>query len=755
MRAGADPSPFRPVPGAFRLFESLFLLSLFIFPVFLGGVELWSFSLGAAVLCGAFGWFWYKCALHEKGFLRSSLDGWIAVYSCFFMAALLFSRIPYLSLVEGFKLAVVLCAFVATRTLCRERQQIIRLAEIYVFLGGFLSLVGLLQFVGGLPKDWWSNPNFLSSTYVNHNHFAGLLVLALPISLGLVLAERNKSKKVLFIFMAVLMGVAFIFTLSRGAWVALAISMVFMMWALKKRQLISSVLPAFLAFVVLVVGAVIMFGTSVIEDRIENIQAMTREEELSLRFRWLTWQGTLPMISRFFWFGSGPGTFGHLFLSFRPEGFSMRPIHAHNDFLQLWAECGVFSYLTMAGMIGAFFRSGWRIVCRDESRLRIGVGCGVLAGMAGFLTHALFDFNFHIPANWLLSAVAAGLLFSLDKDRFYTGKRSSIAIKAAVSLILPVLLAVSAYLGLSGYKLWEAKNLLAVGERGQARKSIEQSLALNPHDAEAHYFRGLIRSREDASASVKDLAEAMRLNSYEPVYDMAKARLLAPHLAESSPEGAVALFKRALEKDRHNEALAFMAARETFGRDGGKFSALRKRAGAMLEKEPAWLSGLVSYLEKSDRWRYHREYYLKWHGIDPEKARGGPVQRQAYSQEQVYPFKDFSTRSGEPLDAAEVLYKNEEISLKIEVHNPMTLLVLECRGSVAGRSYPVLYVRIDGKLVDEYYVNSETYKEFTTVVGLTRGTHRLSIEYVNDLRMGGLSSEDRNVWIRRASLLGP
>ena len=766
MSAGDGPPSSRSVPSSFRVFEFLFLISLFIFPFFFGAVDLWSFSAGAAVLCGAFSIHWFKQGLREPGFLRSGLDGWIMVYVCFFLLSLRFSKLPYFSWVELFKLGVVLCAYLATRYLCRERLQIYRLSESFVLLGGLLSAIGLLQFVGGLPHYWWSKASFLSSMYVNHNHFAGLLVLILPIALGLVLAERDRSKKILLIFLTTLMGTAFVFALSRGACVALGVSLVWMMWALKRRHLVSSAVLPFLLFVVLIVGVVVIFGTESIEQRLANIQAMNEQEELSLRYRWLTWLGTIPMISRFLWFGSGPGTFGHLFLQFRPEGFSMRPVYAHNDFLHLLAECGIFSFLASAGLVTAFFRMGWDVIRRDESRLRIGVGSGVMAGILGLLVHALFDFNFHIPANWLLSAVAAGLLFSMDEDRFYDSRRLSRALKALVPLLLAALFAGSFYLGVSNYRFWEAKNLVKAGERKGAFEAVEKSLRLNPLDAEAYYLRGFIRlsdartggkepSDETVRAVVKDLDEAIRLNPYEPAYDLVKAQALAPRLAKESPSELVTLFEKTIAKDPNNEKLAFLVAREAF--EGGravKVPLLRKAAGRLLEARRESLAGLVNFLETQDFWRYHREYHLKLLGVDPDKEkRSSPSDLWDRTPSAQFDLNDFSNTGSEPVSKDEIFFRNGEISIKLEIHNPLVRIVLESKGSDSNNIYPVLYVKIDGKVADEYYVDSKTYKNYYTDLKLKPGPHLLSLEYVNDLKTGGLAGGDRNVWIRRVSLL--
>lgn len=731
-------------------FEPLFLSSLVLYPVLFGSTDLWGFSLATLVLCGGFSFHWFTRARHEP-VLKSRLDAWLGLYAVFFILSLAFSKIAYLSWVEFFKLNTVLCAFIATRYVCRERPQIYRAAEMFVFMGALLSGIGLLQFVGGIPNGWWSHPQFLSSMYVNHNHFAGLLVLLIPVTFGMVMAERDRSKKVLFSFIMVLMGVAFVFALSRGALVALGAAMIAMMGLLRSRRLISSSLLPFLMFVLLVVAAVAVLGTDSIEERIGNIRAMTQEEELSLLFRWLTWVGTLPMIAAYFWFGSGPGTFGHLFLQFRPFGFSMRPVHTHNDALQLLAECGIFSFAAATVLLVLFFVFGLKVIRRDESRFRIGLGSGILAGTLGLLVHSLFDFNFHIPANWLLSSVAAALLFTMDKEETY-GPRASKSLKILISGMLLAAVSGALYLGISDYRLWEARKLIQAGNGRGAVEAVEKSLHLNPFNPEGYYIRGYSRS-EGIEASVRDFDKAIALNPYEPVYDLAKAHTLAPRLAAVSPAELVLLYEKALRKDPNNETLASAVARDTFGRSGPQFVPLRALAGKMLATNKASLAGLVAYLEKSDHWQYHRPYYLAMNGINPDQLSGMGTEK--YLSDGVsYPADAFVRSDGEAAGKDGVLYSNVTLTKTIDFHRPASLLTLECKASRARGVYPVLYVKIDGKLVDEHYVNSEGFMTYYTSLRLEPGVHLLSIAYVNDLRAGGLSAEDRNVWVRQVTLRG-
>jgi len=758
MSAGDSSFPVKPNSLIFRVFEFLLLASLLIFTFLFGAVNLWAFSLGAAILCGTSLVFWTRYSLEGGRFLKTSLDPWLLLYFVCFSVSLVFSKIPFLSWIELFKLIVVLNAFWITRYLCRGRAQIRGLAHAFVFFGAFLSIVGLLQFVGALPNAWWAHKNFISSMYVNHNHFAGLLVLVIPIAFGLILSERDRSKQVFLIFMSVLMGIAFVFALSRGAFLALGLAMAFMVAVLMRRRLVSSVAVPFMVFVALVICAVAIFGTESIQERLDTVRLVREGEELSFRFRWMTWLGALQMIRHFFWFGSGPGTFDSLFLLFRPEGgFSMRPVYAHNDYLHLLAECGIFAFASTAALVFVFFRKGYGILLKDDSRLRIGVGSGVLAGVLGALIHALFDFNFHIPANWLLLAVAAGLLFSMDEDRFYAPNVSAVkAIKAAVFAVLAGALFASFYFGPADYRLWMATKNVLKGHRAAALRSLEKTLPSDTHNAEYYYLRGITKAAEHAKrkSAVEDFDRAIRLNPYEPAYDFAKARALAPLLAERSPWELTSLFENAVLKDPNNSRLAFLVAREVFSGPRAGRQELREWAGAMLSKRRETLSGLVECLEKEDLWKYHRKYHLKLSGLDPDSIKkqvpSGPW---GLKPSYVFRLKDLSIDVEGPAMVGDMLFRNAELKAGFHTSKPLTWVVLNASGTPCKNVFPSIYVKIDGKLADEYYVDSDNRKNYFTGVRLSPGEHTLSLEYVNDLSVGKLPSQDRNVFIYNVSIL--
>ena len=58
------------------------------------------------------------------------------------------------------------------------------LSGVVICIGAGLSVYGLMQYFGVFPHGWWKPEMFLAATYVNHNHFAGYLEMAIPIAFG-------------------------------------------------------------------------------------------------------------------------------------------------------------------------------------------------------------------------------------------------------------------------------------------------------------------------------------------------------------------------------------------------------------------------------------------------------------------------------------------------------------------------------------------------------------------------------------------
>lgn len=283
-----------------------------------------------------------------------------------------------------------------------------RLIGLIICIGGALSLFGLLQYIGILNHSWWYPPDFLASTYVNHNHFAGYLELVIPVTISMLTARRARLRPALGVVL-VLMVAVLILTQSRGAWISLGASLLVMAAAMLKKAMRDKKGIIIFALLIFSVASLLYFGKDVITERLDTVLQITEGKESSSGTRLKIWRGTIDMIEHNPLVGTGIGTFVWGFPRYRPEGLNVLADYAHNDYLQAAAEMGIFALLFIVWILFKVIRKGLKDGPDDPIRL----GCAI--GALSLSLHGLVDFNFHIPANMLLFTVYLAIVMKKPK----------------------------------------------------------------------------------------------------------------------------------------------------------------------------------------------------------------------------------------------------------------------------------------------------------------------------------------------------
>ncbi len=786
MSLAKPPDP-KPLQALFsQAFFFLFPLVLIAAPLYRGAVSLWYFSLVVFVAGALF----YAHRLMASppvigdSVMRQGMIVWTALYLIFFTASALHTQIPYKSLNDAFKTLAVMAVFYFTLGYCDRRQRVRALALMLTLLGAVLSVYGLLQYLGAFPKEWWHRPHFLSSVYVNHNHFAGLLEITLPLALGLAVAERQLPKKALIVFLAGVMAVAFVFTLSRGGLIALVVSLGFMLFAFFKLGVVKKNRGLLIAFAAIVLCFLAAFGVGPLMERVDSVKNLAQTQDVSIQQRFLIWRGTLAMILSHPWLGTGPGTFDHVFLKFRPDGFFERPGFAHNDYLQLVADCGVFSFLTVIAFFSVIFLKGLETSSSEDSRLKIGIGVGCLGAMLCMAVHSVTDFNFHVPANFLLAGVVLAMLFSLgDLDKEEIAGVVRRAPGPLTHLLFAVLFLSCGVLGFSDYYVWKSKGLYAAGQVEQAMFFLDKSAALNPLNAETRYLRSIVASAtSDWKGAAEGLDEAVRLDPYEPYYYLlrAKARSKMPDGVNESEMAAY--FEGAVKADPKDPKINFLAGQGLLkwaaprGLARARHRALTLLRNAVLldpgyallvyqtlwvvegdigplvefnQKLPQGLKGFVDFLEKADLWKYHRTYYLLSLGLDAQqKYRLESVTPWDFKSSESHMLSDFNETGKKESRHGELFYRNGLLEKNIMVRGDVLRLAFQAKGQRKGNSYPYLLIRLDGAVVDTLYIDNPEYMDFVSAVPLRPGVHTLGIEFVNHY-------PERMLWIKKVEIAYP
>ena len=280
-----------------------------------------------------------------------------------------------------------------------------------------LCLEGLAQtFLGGdLRVIYWtfrvSGAAF--GPYVNHNNYAGLMEMLLPISVAYILSRFWNP---LFLFLS-WCGVGLAITSiwlsgSRGATIVLLIEALLwagiLMW--NRPRVVSPRLLAVVFCVLLISGLAFFWlvSTGRAGGRAWSVFETNRSLEVTLGDRFGVGLDTLRMARSHPWIGVGVGCFESVFPNYLTFVMDRHWAHAHNDILEALAETGLPGFILIVISLVTFFRAAFRDIKR---RLRYEwdwIQLGAAIGVVGLLAHSFVDFNLRVPANaaWFVVCLA-------------------------------------------------------------------------------------------------------------------------------------------------------------------------------------------------------------------------------------------------------------------------------------------------------------------------------------------------------------
>jgi O-antigen ligase len=243
------------------------------------------------------------------------------------------------------------------------------------------------------------------------------LTIALP--LGLLFAGAvEKEKRLLYIFMAGLMGIALVMTGSRGGIISLVAETLFFvlvtsLWRADSndRHSTKSLLTGALVrvglgiglLVALFVGVLLLGGEFSIARFIDTVNT---DDPTTGRAHF--WSVTLEIIKAHPWLGTGLGAFGVVYTQYDSRNGLFRLEQAHNDYLQIISDAGVIGAAIAFLFVVILFRRGY-VRMQSTDKFRRGIALAAVGGCFAVLVHSFFDFTLHTPSNALLFLVLAAL----------------------------------------------------------------------------------------------------------------------------------------------------------------------------------------------------------------------------------------------------------------------------------------------------------------------------------------------------------
>jgi O-antigen ligase len=308
-----------------------------------------------------------------------------------------------------------------------------------------IAIVGVLLAITGMAQQAMYNGKILGfwtslhggtpyGPFVNRNHFAGWLLMAIPLSIGLFFAlisrqartvgpavrERllwlstpDASQAILLGAGIAVMALSIVLSMSRSgistAVCAIGIAAV-LAWRRNpaaQRKVVIAVL------LVIVVGAVAWVGV----DRV--IARFAESGTGGFSGRTGPWADAWRIARRFPVAGTGLNTYGVATLFYQQFNPTVHYSAAHNDYLQLVAEGGALLTIPAAACLVLLIAAILRRFREESSKSTYWIRAGAVIGIVAIGIQEIVDFSLQIPANALLFSVLCAIAIHQTPERRY------------------------------------------------------------------------------------------------------------------------------------------------------------------------------------------------------------------------------------------------------------------------------------------------------------------------------------------------
>jgi len=404
---------YRPL-GILRWVLVLSLSALLMFAVLaFGAVDEWStftFEAGAAALFLI--WAGKQLVSRQVKISKNSLYLPTLLFFGLILAqiALRRSAYGYVTKYEALQYAAygIVLLIAAESVRAEDTRRIFALAMI-VF-GTLYAFFALAQELTSNGKIFWiHSPRFhgtIYGSYVNRDHYAGLMEMLVPIPLVLAVGHVLKGgKRALVGFCAVLMATTIFLSGSRGGMIAFVLETVlFAALTFGRRRSPRAALGS-VAVCVLILAFLTFLGKAQVLGRLGDLGPDIRLDMAKDSLRMFYHRPVL---------GWGLGTFPTVYPRYRSFYSNLFINEAHNDYAQLLVEAGLLGFGLMLWFLAQVYRHGLPTSRRWEFKWDGALSLAALLGCTGILVHSFVDFNLQIPANaalfYVLCALAASEL---------------------------------------------------------------------------------------------------------------------------------------------------------------------------------------------------------------------------------------------------------------------------------------------------------------------------------------------------------
>jgi len=324
------------------------------------------------------------------------------------------------------------------------RQSLPRLGVGVTAVGLALGLAGIVQ--SGLTRNaalapmiygFWQPQNDGAvpfGPFINRNHFAGWMLLALPVAIGyfcglvargmrgvtptfrdrvLWFSSRDASRVGLVGLAAAVMALSLVLTLSRSGIAAFLAAIAVYAAFVVRRQARGS--KRRLLLVCIAVLVVLSIGWAGLDGVVGRFSSASSD---FFAGRKIAWGDAWRIVKDFPLVGTGLNTFGYATLFYETPGLPRHYVEAHNDYLQLLAEGGgllavpaVLSIFLFAREIRRRFKEGL------DDTMTYWLRVGATSGLIAIALQEIVEFSLQIPGIAALFAVVGAIAIHRPERR--------------------------------------------------------------------------------------------------------------------------------------------------------------------------------------------------------------------------------------------------------------------------------------------------------------------------------------------------
>ncbi|MFC1517451.1 O-antigen ligase family protein [Candidatus Margulisiibacteriota bacterium] len=362
------------------------------------------------------------------------------------------------------------------------RKELPPLIEMIIYATAFISALGIIQFFW--PGFLTDTPNVpgkwkVISTFGNPAYLAAYLAGILP----LAWQKYFKDKNITNLIMALLPLLCLTLTFARASWLSLLF--ILTIWIIVNKKLPYKQILA-LGLLILILITLIISSQPDFKKHFLNLD--------SWKGRFFLWQINTQVIKDHWLTGVGLNQFRIHQLSYQQQLLQEDPklvkIYApfapveeyvHNDFLQVFAELGIFGFLLFLYSLYLIFRK-FKKLAKDPASLEF----AALLGLAALAINALFFFPFYLPATLLLAIFLVTILCYSDKSSLNLSIGITAQLLTTLAAIIIIFISLSTFLG--DIYLEKGSQALQAGRPQISLRYLKKAVSLNRWSGENRYF---------------------------------------------------------------------------------------------------------------------------------------------------------------------------------------------------------------------------------------------------------------------------